>query len=214
MDGVLLDSEPYWAQFEEQFYQRVFGKRITKEIGHIPGRGVDKVYELSLTLGATVDKETYMRGFEEVAMRVYDNAPLTHGIDELANILITRGFKIGLVTQSRRTWIARVIPRLSFNDKIESVISVSERPDLEPKPSPDGFLAVLRELNADAKNSLVLEDSNTGIAAGKAAGAYVIGYRGNLVPGYKQVGADAYADTMDDVIKLTENFLAEKAEKA
>lgn len=206
MDGVLINSESYWAQFEEEFFQKIFGKRISKEIGHVPGRGVDKIYELAVALGATVDKERYMRGFEVVAMRVYDKAPLTPGIDELASVLVAHWFKIGLVTQSRHSWIDRVVPRLSFKDSVESIISTSERPDIDNKPSPDGFLAVLDELDADAKSSIVLEDSNPGIIAAKAADIYTIGYRGNLVPEYKQTGADAYADTMDDVIALVEKI--------
>src|SRR3989344_2506201 len=100
MDGVLIDSEPYWAQFEGEFLQKLLGKRIAKEIGHGPGRGVDKVYELAVKLGASVEKEKFMRGFEDVAMRVYEKAPLTTGIDELASTLIAHRFKIGIVTQS------------------------------------------------------------------------------------------------------------------
>ena len=49
---------------------------------------------------------------------------------------------------------------------------------------------------------VVLENSNIGIESARASGAYIIGYRGDLVEGYEQTGADAYADTMNDVIKL------------
>jgi beta-phosphoglucomutase-like phosphatase (HAD superfamily) len=36
MDGVLIDSEPYWAQFEGEFLERMFGSKIANEIGHGP----------------------------------------------------------------------------------------------------------------------------------------------------------------------------------
>ncbi len=83
---------------------------------------------------------------------------------------------------------------------------MQDRPDLKRKPAPDGFVEAFRMLGATPADSFVLEDSNPGIESGKAAGAYVIGYRGNLVNGYEQTGADAYADTMDDVIKLVKKF--------
>lgn len=207
MDGVLIDSESYWAQFEEEFLQKLFGNKIAKKIGHGPGRGVDKGYELAIALGATVDKDEFNRGFEEVAVRVYERAPLTAGIDELVNILTERQFKLGLVTQSRQSWIDHVMPLFPFKDKIEVIVTISDSPDLKPKPAPDGYLEAFRRLNAEPHQSVILEDSNPGIEAGKAAGAYTIGYRGNLVAEYVQTGADAYADTMTDVITLVERFI-------
>ena len=205
LDAVLVNSQPYWTAFEEPFFQRVFGKQIAKKVGHVPGRGVVKVYEEALSYGAIIDKETYLQGFEEVAMRVYDRAPLTSGVAELVQRLLAHGFKLGLVTQSPQSWIDRVLPRLSFKNELATVVSTRER-SLEPKPSPEGFLTAFSELKADPKRSFVLEDSNFGIAAGKASGAFVIGYRGNLVSNYQQTGADAYANTMDDVINLVEKF--------
>ena len=86
------------------------------------------------------------------------------------------------------------------------ILSIRERPELKPKPSPEGFLEALRILDASAEKSIVLEDSNPGIAAAKAAGCFAIGFRGYLIPGYEQQGADAYADTMDDVVKIVEQF--------
>ena len=83
---------------------------------------------------------------------------------------------------------------------------LNERTDLKPKPEPDGYLEALKNLEADPKLSIILEDSNSGIQAAKASGAYVIGFKGNLVDGYVQKGADVYADTMQDVIKLVEAY--------
>jgi HAD superfamily hydrolase (TIGR01509 family) len=204
MDGVLIDSEPYWSEFEEKFYLQTFGPEITKRLGHSPGRGVTEVYRLARDYGASVNKEEYLRGFDEVAMRVYDKAPLTKGIDELARAIIAHGFRIGIVTQSCNSWVARVIPRLKFRNKVSVIVSIDSSPKLKAKPAPDGYLKMFRQLKADPARSFVLEDSNPGIQSGKASGAFTIGYRGNLLPGYEQDGADAYAFTMNDVIALIE----------
>ena len=80
--------------------------------------------------------------------------------------------------------------------------SVFEHPELRPKPAPDGYLDACKNLEAKPENTIVLEDSNPGIAAAGAAGCYVIGFRAHAPEGFPQTGADAYADTMEDVIKL------------
>ena len=205
MDGVLVDSERHWEPLEEPFLKKIFGEKVAGELGSLVGVGLDGVYKKAIELGANVDWNEFLRGYEEVAMRVYDAAAITKGLDELVQRLIELEFKIGLVTQSPRTWVNRVLPQLSFENKLEVVLSLKERPDLKGKPEPDGFLAALKTLDADPQRSIVLEDSNFGIQAAKAAGCYVVAFRGNLVEGYEQTGADAYADTMGDVIKLVEN---------
>ena len=206
MDGVLVDSERAWAQFEKPFFERIFGKDITEKIGNTTGIGIDRLYEKAVSLGATVEMDAYRQGFDEVAMRVYDVAPITNGVERLAHDLLTKGFKLGLVTQSRQNWTDRVVPRLSFKDELEAIVSVASRHDIKPKPFPDAFLEVFRTLDAAPERSIILEDSNYGIEAGKATGAYVIGFSGNLTVGYKQDGADAYADTMEEVQKLVEGL--------
>lgn len=43
------------------------------------------------------------------------------------------------------------------------------------KPSPEGYLRAARELGVDPADCVVLEDAPAGVAAGVAAGAYVVG---------------------------------------
>jgi len=206
MDGVVVDSEPYWTAFEEPFFREVFGEKVAKEVGHAPGRGIVRVYEEAIAKGAIVDEEKYHRGFDNVARRVYKAAPLTQGIGSLVDGLLELKFKIAIVTQSSESWIVNVLPKLPFREKLDAVVSIGNRSDLRPKPAPDGFLEAFRLLNADPKRSMILEDSNLGLQAAKASGAFTIAYRGNLSDGYKQEGADAYADTMEEVQKLVEEF--------
>lgn len=43
------------------------------------------------------------------------------------------------------------------------------------KPDPEGYLRAARELGAEPAGCVVLEDAPAGVAAGRAAGAYVVG---------------------------------------
>jgi phosphoglycolate phosphatase-like HAD superfamily hydrolase len=101
-------------------------------------------------------------------------------------------------------WIETVLKRLSFSHDINYVISINDRTDLKPKPDPSSYKEAIKHLNADF--TFILEDSNAGIAAAKAASAYTIGLTVNLLPGYKQQGADIYANNMNEVVKILEDL--------
>jgi len=202
MDGVLVDSERFWGPIEIPFLHKIFGAEVAEQIGQPVGMGLEAVYAEAIRLGAKFDRDEFLHGYEEVAMKVYDIAPITEGVATVAEKAINLGYKLGVVTQSPQTWLDRVIPQLPFKNSLEVIISLRERSDLRLKPAPDGFLEAFKQLNSEAKSSVVLEDSNTGIAGAKASGAYVIGYSGNLVDGYKQEGADVYADTMEEVANI------------
>jgi beta-phosphoglucomutase len=206
MDGVLVDSERISIVGDHDFFAGVFGADIADKIGDAMGLSVDTVYQKAVANGASMEKEVYLQKCDERSASIYARADLIAGSDQLAAWLISHGFKLGLVSATRRKWIDHTLARLRFQDAFETVISINDVPGLKSKPEPDGFLEALRRLNADPKRSIVLEDSNRGIASGKAAGCYVIGYRGHLVDGYEQTGADAYAETMRDVIGLVESF--------
>jgi len=205
MDGVLIDSEHGWLPYETPMLERILGKAIATAVGDTTGLGLEKLYEKARALGSAITKQEVVDGYNSVVNDVYAHAPLTAGSNTLAERLTTLGFKLGLVTQSPQSWIDHVVPRLAFKDSLEVVISLEDRPDLGFKPAPGGYIEALRVLGADPKQSFVLEDSNLGIASGKGSGAYTIGFRGNLVEGYEQTGADAYADTMDEVAAIVQS---------
>lgn len=207
MDGVLVDSERAWLGYDDALLSELFGKEIAEKIGDVIGMSLKVVYAKGVEYGAIIDYETYVSKYDSAATHVYNRAELTPDAERLVGFLKKHGFRLGLVSSSRRKWIEQVLPRLSFKDHLEQIVSLNDREDMRPKPAPDGYIEVLQKLNADPERSIVLEDSNTGIQAAKAAGAYVIGFRGNLVPGYEQGGADTYAETMNGVVSVVEKFI-------
>jgi HAD superfamily hydrolase (TIGR01509 family) len=202
MDGVLIDSERTWVKFDTGFLIEIFGKDIAEKIGSTIGMSLNSVYEKAISLGSNVDKSKLVDIYDRQAHFIYSEAEITEDIDDLIRELDTFGFKLALVSSSRQNWIDKVLPRLSFKSKLDHIISVNDRPDLKPKPSPEAYLEAIRKLGAEPKTTIILEDSNTGIKAAKAAGAHVIGFRKNLVDGYEQEGADVYANDVLEVIKI------------
>lgn len=72
-----------------------------------------------------------------------------------------------------------------------------------PKPAPDIFLHAARSMHADPLHTIVVEDTPTGVTAGKAAGMKVIGFAAMTPAARLQAaGADAIANTMAEVRSL------------
>jgi HAD superfamily hydrolase (TIGR01509 family) len=202
LDGTLLNNESYWEEEKQGIYRRLFGEAITQRLGVTMGINLDDIYGLARANGATTTKDEVVAAFEASAVRVYAEAPIAEGVDELAVALTGLGYRMGVVSASPLAWVQTAVSRLSFASDIELVLSLHGHAELPQKPAPDGYLAAMRALGAIPASTVILEDSNTGIQAGKASGAFTIGLKQNLLPGYEQHGADVYADSMTDVLAL------------
>lgn len=202
LDGTLLNNEPVWEEEKQGIYQRLFGAEITQKLGVTMGINLDDIYTLARANGATTPKAEVVAAFEASAKRVYSEAPIAVGVDELAVALTELGYRLGVVSASPLPWVQTAVNRLSFASNIELVLSLHGHAELPQKPAPDGYLAAMHALGSVPASTIILEDSNTGIQAGKASGAFTIGLKQNLIPGYEQRGADVYADSMIDVLAL------------
>lgn len=206
MDGVLIDSEQIWTFYEKTFLIKLLGKEIYEKMGDMVGDNLNSVYNRAVTFGSALSKEEFIQAYDKQAAVVYQEVHLAKNTEKLIELLKQNNFAIGLVTSSRRMWVDMFLTRF-LSIHFTHIVSLTDRQDLKPKPHPDGYKEMIRTLNAKPKDAIVLEDSNRGIDSAKAAGAFVIGFQQNLVPGYKQTGADVYAKNMDDVIGIVKNFL-------
>lgn len=206
MDGVIVNSEKLWEDYEQAFLHKVLGKKIAEAVGDTIGVGVKTVYDKATQMGFQMDREAFQSAYDQMAFEVYKKSKVTAGLNKLVSFLTDQGFRLGVVSMSPSNWLEQVLPRLSFRDKVEVVISLDENEVLKPKPYPDGYKEAMRVLGAVPKTTMVLEDSNTGIASGLASGAFTIAYSGNLVPGYRQIKADVTVATMSEVIGLVKDF--------
>jgi HAD superfamily hydrolase (TIGR01509 family) len=67
------------------------------------------------------------------------------------------------------------------------------------KPHPEPYQMAMRLLGVSPEGSIVIEDAEPGIIAGKAAGARVIAVRRANFLGYDQSAADIIVDTLEEV---------------
>jgi beta-phosphoglucomutase-like phosphatase (HAD superfamily) len=201
-DGVIINNEPIWEDVKKELYQNVFGKEVFLQMGSTLGINMDDIYEKAVQCGTDVKKDFFIREFHSKAPVIYKEAPLTSGIDSIGKTLTDLGYKIAIVSASPTEWIETTLNRTRFKDYVSHILSLYDRKDLPHKPAPDGYLEAMKTLGVSPHETVILEDSNTGIDSAKASGAYAIGFRQNLMEGYVQKNADAYADNLEDVITI------------
>jgi HAD superfamily hydrolase (TIGR01509 family) len=192
-DGLTLDTEPAWTRAEVVLFER-HGSTFTPEhkrdlLGTAP---VDAAVKLERMLGRPGDElnaELYALVLEEVAAGV---EPMPGAVALLA-ALRAAGIPVGLVSNSRRGFVERGLASAGLDDAFAVVVTAEEV--ARPKPAPDAYVAAAVALGAAPSECAVLEDSPTGLAAGRAAGALTIG-----VPSFPGVTleADVVATSLED----------------
>ena len=77
---------------------------------------------------------------------------------------------------------------------------------VNPKPAPDLFLHAAKMMGHDPSRAIVVEDSATGVAAGKAAGIFTFGYTGTssdpeeTAAHLKDAGASEIISRLDEIL--------------
>ena len=125
--------------------------------------------------------ETAWEAFVQVRLRYYNdmmddpdmirNNQWAHNVKVLEQAR-THGCKTALATMSHREQVTRVLDILGFTNKFDVVAT---RDDVEKgKPNPEIYHLVLDKLASKPGNTIVLEDSPSGVQAGLNAGVHVI----------------------------------------
>jgi HAD superfamily hydrolase (TIGR01509 family) len=192
-DGLTLDTEPAWTRAETALFAR-HGETFTMEhkralLGTAP---VDAAAKLERMLGRPGDEmnaELYELVLEEVAAGI---EPMPGAVALLA-ALRAAAVPVGLVSNSRRGFVERGLRAAGLDGAFAVIVTAEEV--ARPKPAPDAYVAAAVALGAAPSACAVLEDSPTGLAAGRAAGALTIGVPS--LPGVR-LDADVVAASLED----------------
>ena len=98
------------------------------------------------------------------------------------------GVLVGIASSSEVAMIERMMRETGLVGLVDAYVSGH---DVEHhKPAPDVYLACMEQLGVRPQECVVVEDSATGIAAGVAAGAYVVALGQYVAPTTDQSAAD------------------------
>ena len=174
-DGLLLDTEECWTRGERILFRR-HGRALTaehrRELIGLPQSETELKFERMLDApgeGRALMMETWELVFEELTRY----APPRPGALELIARLQAAGIPLALASNSPRRLIDRALATARIEQDTFAVILTADVVT-HPKPAPEIYLTACAALGTEPARTLVLEDSQTGVAAGIAAGCYTI----------------------------------------
>jgi HAD superfamily hydrolase (TIGR01509 family) len=172
-DGLTLDTEPAWTRAERTLFAR-YGQTFTMEhkralLGTAPAASGAKLEQMLGRPGHELSAELYDLVLAEVDGGI---EPMPGAVALLA-ALRGAGVPLGMVSNSRRGFVELGLASAGLAGAFGVIVTSEDV--ARPKPAPDAYLAAAAALGAEASACVVLEDSPTGVAAGRAAGALTIG---------------------------------------
>jgi sugar-phosphatase len=172
MDGLLVDSEPFWRRVERDVFAEL-GKDISHHLGHghTMGLRVDEAIAYLCDAVGLVGHDV-----EAIASAVVDGmvdaiwneAQLLPGVVEVLDACVEAGLPVALASGSTPPVIAAVLDRFGLRRYFERHI-YSAVDDAYGKPNPAIFLRAAEGLGAAPTACAVFEDSLNGCIAAKAA---------------------------------------------
>lgn len=183
LDGVLLDTEPFYTRATEQVvapFGKVFDWSVKAQL-----MGRDALTSARTLVGALdlpITAEEYLARKEPLLAEMFPRAPEIPGAAGLVRTLHARGLRLAVATSSSTPHFRLKTARHEWFDRFEAVVC-SDHPDVKQlKPAPDIFLVARAALAAPPETCLVIEDSLAGVAAALAAGLQVLALADSRFP--------------------------------
>jgi sugar-phosphatase len=170
MDGVLLDSEPFWQEAEIEIFATVGIHLTHAQCIETTGVRVNDVVAYRHTQNPWNQKSLDQVSDEiltGVELRVCERAVLLDGVMDALEFFKNRRIPTALASSSAMRLIKTVLNKFSMENTF-SVVHSAEREEYG-KPHPAVFLTTAKHLRIPPAHCLVIEDSFNGLIAAKAA---------------------------------------------
>lgn len=177
MDGVIIDSEPEHARAAIMVFERYGVDADISYCSSFIGSSTKNMCEDAINrfgMDVSVDEllDEMNRAKKELAQK--EGYKPIEGVIEVIKTLYKAGVKLAVASSSSPLEIEDVVKSLGIRKYFNKLVSSS---DVEkPKPAPDTFKLALSKLGISEKETIVIEDSEFGVEAAKAAGITCIGY--------------------------------------
>lgn len=202
MDGVLTDSEPLWKIALEEVFNKL-GCNLTKQdFQRTVGLRIDEVvaywHNEVKWIGPT-NQEVEKSIINKMIHLLNTHSKPLPGVLESLEYFKSKGLKIGLATSSYSVLIDCVLDTLNIRHYFDYTYSAEN--ERYGKPHPGVYLHVAEKLDLNPRHCLVVEDSFTGVIAGKAARMFVVCVPEKTHhPDQRLIAADKIFDNLNEVI--------------
>lgn len=171
MDGVLVDSEGFWAQAELDVFSS-YGVQVTEDLAsltrYMTTREVTEFWYNRFPWGeldiSSVEQQVITRVIELIRS---DNCTMP-GIEDLIRRFKNKAYKIGLATNAPLQVAEAVLEKLEVRHLFDAVHSAES--EVQGKPHPAVYLTAARKLGVSPEQCIAIEDSYSGLKAAKDAG--------------------------------------------
>jgi len=198
LDGLMFNTEDLYLQVGTEVLRRR-GKAFTPELvdammGLRPPQAIGLMIDWH-SLEATVEEiETESR---EIFLPLLDNdlQPM-FGLIELLDRIEAAKIPKAVATSSGRLFAEEVLGRFDLLRRFQFILTGEDVQ--HGKPNPEIYLLAADRFGLAAEELLVLEDSQTGTAAGVASGAVVVAVPGKHSDHHNFTGATFIAENLKD----------------
>jgi HAD superfamily hydrolase (TIGR01509 family) len=197
-DGLLLDTETCWSRAEASLFADYgfdFGP-AEKDllIGRTLAAACDNMAEYFGRPGSgpLLQAELLPHVEAELSTQVVPMPGAVNLLEHLASRV-----PIAVATTSPRAMLTAALRSSGLDQFFQ--ISIAADEVTHPKPDPQLYLEAFTRLNAAPNTGVAFEDSSTGVAAARAAGAFLITVPSQ--PG-KQLDGDYISATLDDDVLI------------
>lgn len=201
MDGLIVDTETIHSNAAEGIL-KIYGKEpqyLPNGLLHIIGDSGDRennrfinLYELPIDAAQLRKQRRAI--FEEL---IEDKLTPLPGFMHLLKTLHQEHFKLALASNRFEKHIHMILDNLEVTKYFDVIVGPSD--DRRHKPHPDIYLHTVRELGVKPDECIVLEDSEIGILAAKAAHMKVIAIPNQYTAEQDLTKADIILDSLDKV---------------
>lgn len=207
MDGLLVDSEPLWLESETEMMAEFGYQWLESDQAACLGGPLDRVgnYMSGLIGGKRDGHSLMLEIIERMVLKFKGELPFMPGAIALINDLRAHGVPLTLVSASPRSLVDAALSNFEENPFVRSISSGDVKVS---KPDPEGYLLAATSGGHEISNSLVLEDSLTGVTAAKASGAWVL-----AVPHLVPIEKSGRVDVTDSLANWNYEKLALKYEQ-
>jgi beta-phosphoglucomutase len=175
MDGLVLDSEKTYVT-AWQSAAKALGRTLETEVAEaLFGMHADDVARLlGEALGPGFDRRQFFKIAETFWFKGLEaeGIPKMPGFDALATWLRVEKIPFALATNSDGHYAERCLSAAGLEGVFE--VFVTRDQVSAGKPAPDLFLEAARKIRCAPESCLVLEDSETGLQAARAAGTHPV----------------------------------------
>jgi beta-phosphoglucomutase len=204
MDGVIFDNNSFhldsWMEYSKQmghplsmedFPSKVYGKTNEEIIYALKG---SEVSQEEVQLHAETKEALYRKMYDPYFK-------IAEGLIPLWNYSKEVGMKVGIGTNAPQSNLDYAVRKAGLDHYAQAFVHAHLVE--KPKPAPDVYLKVMELLGVSGAESWIFEDSLTGVRAGKAAGATVIG----ITTTYPRADLEKDADWVVGSFVEVEGFL-------